>query len=109
MNYQCTYHMRVQPTITEAASTMLVISYVEMRNLGSSSDSRSSEKRITTTTRQLESLIRLSGAHARMRFSSFAKEMDVIEAYRLMREATKISVMDPRTGKIDIALLMTGI
>jgi DNA replication licensing factor MCM4 len=34
--------------------------------------------------------------------------MDVIEAYRLMREAIKTSAMDPRTGKIDMALLTTG-
>ncbi|XP_006455012.1 hypothetical protein AGABI2DRAFT_40860, partial [Agaricus bisporus var. bisporus H97] len=98
----------IHPIITEIASTTLVTSYVEMRNLGSSSDTRSSEKRITATTRQLESLIRLSEAHARMRFSSFVEEGDVIEAYRLMREAIKTSAMDPRTGKIDMALLTTG-
>lgn len=78
-----------------------------MRNLGSS-DPRSSEKRITATTRQLESMIRLSEAHARMRFSSFVEESDVVEAYRLMREAIKASAMDPRTGKIDMSLLTTG-
>lgn len=78
-----------------------------MRNLGSS-DTRGSEKRITATTRQLESLIRLSEAHARMRFSSFVEEKDVVEAYRLMREAIKTSAMDPRTGKIDMSLLTTG-
>ncbi|KXN89730.1 DNA replication licensing factor MCM4 [Leucoagaricus sp. SymC.cos] len=80
-----------------------------MRSLGSStSDPRASEKRITATTRQLESMIRLSEAHARMRFSPFVEEKDVIEAYRLMREAIKTSAMDPRTGKIDMSLLTTG-
>ena len=71
-------------------------------------DPRASEKRITATTRQLESMIRLSEAHARMRFSDFVELVDVREAYRLMREAIRTSAMDPRTGKIDMGLLNTG-
>jgi DNA replication licensing factor MCM4 len=81
-------------------------SYVEMRNMGD--DPRASEKRITATTRQLESMIRLSEAHARMRFSDFVELADVKEACRLMREAIRTSAMDPRTGKIDMGLLNTG-
>lgn len=71
-------------------------------------DPRASEKRITATTRQLESMIRLSEAHARMRFSEFVELQDVTEACRLMREAIRASAMDPRTGKIDMGLLNTG-
>jgi len=71
-------------------------------------DPRASEKRITATTRQLESLIRLAEAHARMRFSEFVELADVKEASRLMREAIRTSAMDPRTGKIDMGLLNTG-
>lgn len=71
-------------------------------------DPRASEKRITATTRQLESLIRLSEAHARMRFSEFVELEDVKESSRLMREAIRTSAMDPRTGKIDMGLLNTG-
>ena len=80
--------------------------YVEMRNIGD--DPRASERRITATTRQLESLIRLSEAHARMRFSEFVELKDVKESSRLMREAIMTSAMDPRTGKIDMGLLNTG-
>ena len=71
-------------------------------------DPRASEKRITATTRQLESLIRLSEAHARMRLSGFVEVEDVKESSRLMREAIRTSAMDPRTGKIDMGLLNTG-
>lgn len=71
-------------------------------------DPRASEKRITATTRQLESMIRLSEAHARMRFSEFVELQDVKEACRLMREAIRTSAMDPRTGKIDMGMLNTG-
>jgi DNA replication licensing factor MCM4 len=71
-------------------------------------DPRANEKRITATTRQLESMIRLSEAHARMRFSQTVDLLDVKEACRLMREAIRTSAIDPRTGKIDIGLLNTG-
>lgn len=97
---------KIHPVITEAAGTELVRSYVEMRSVGE--DPRASEKRITATTRQLESMIRLSEAHARMRFSDFVELQDVKEAVRLMREAIRTSAMDPRTGKIDMGLLNTG-
>lgn len=98
---------RIHPVITEEASNELVRSYVELRNAGE--DPRSNEKRITATTRQLESMIRLSEAHARMRFSSFVEFDDVKEAYRLMRDAIRTSATDPKTGKIDMGLLDTGV
>ncbi|KAG6873037.1 hypothetical protein C0995_003793 [Termitomyces sp. Mi166 len=97
---------KIHPIITEAAGVELVHSYVEMRNMGD--DPRASEKRITATTRQLESMIRLSEAHARMRFSEFVELQDVKEAVRLMREAIRTSAVDPRTGKIDMGMLNTG-
>lgn len=90
--------------ITEAAGEELVSSYVALRNVGNS-DPSSREKRITATTRQLESMIRLSEAHARMRLSLEVELEDVQEACRLMREAIRTSAMDPRTGKIDMGML----
>ena len=77
-----------------------------MCNMGD--DPRASEKCITAMTRQLESLIRLSEAHARMCFSKFVELEDVKESSRLMCEAIKTSAMDPCTGKIDMGLLNTG-
>ena len=97
---------KAHPIISEEAGDELVKAYLDMRNMGD--DPRASEKRITATTRQLESLIRLSEAHARMRFSDFVELSDVKEASRLMREAIRTSAMDPRTGKIDMGLLNTG-
>jgi len=98
---------RINPAITEEASEELVRCYVTLRKAGE--DPRSSEKRITATTRQLESMIRLSEAHARMRFSPFVELADVKEAYRLMREAINTSARDPTTGEIDMGLLDTGV
>ena len=96
----------MHPTITEAASDELVQSYLKLRSVGD--DPRAAEKRITATTRQLESMIRLSEAHARMRLSSAVELRDVQEAYRLMRDAIRTSALDPTTGKIDMGLLNTG-
>ncbi|KAM0465298.1 hypothetical protein ACHAP7_012299, partial [Fusarium lateritium] len=58
---------KIQPVISQEAAQELVECYVAMRALGQ--DVRSADKRITATTRQLESMIRLSEAHAKMRLS----------------------------------------
>jgi DNA replication licensing factor MCM4 len=50
-----------------------------MRRLGSGA------KTITATPRQLESLIRLSEALAKMRFAEWVEPNDVSEAIRLMK------------------------
>lgn len=67
-----------------------------------------SGKSVSATTRQLESLIRLSEAHARMRLSPRVEKEDVLEAFRLMREAMYCYAIDPLTGKIDMDLVTTG-
>ncbi|KAI5994438.1 MCM2/3/5 family-domain-containing protein [Pisolithus albus] len=93
----------INPVLSSEASDELVAAYVSLRSVGAS-DPRSSEKRITTTTRQLESTIRLSEAHARMRFAAHVEAQDVQEACRLMCEDIRTSAMDPRKGKIDMGL-----
>ncbi|KFY81253.1 hypothetical protein V500_11594 [Pseudogymnoascus sp. VKM F-4518 (FW-2643)] len=95
-----------QPRITEEASKELVKAYVEMRKLGE--DVRSAERRITATTRQLESMIRLSEAHAKMRLSEEVTRDDVLEAVRLIKSALKQAATDARTGLIDMSLLTEG-
>lgn len=81
-------------------------SYVEMRKLGD--DVRASERRITATTRQLESTIRLAEAHAKMRLSDQVTTDDVAEAVRLIKSALKQAATDSRTGLIDMSLLTEG-
>lgn len=95
----------IHPTISEEAGREMVESYVEMRKLGE--DVRSAEKRITATTRQLESMIRLSEAHAKMRLSPEVSRDDVREAYRLIRSALKTAATDAQ-GRIDMSLLTEG-
>jgi len=63
---------------------------------------------VTAYPRQLESLIRMSEAHAKTRLSQRVERADVQEALRLYREALKQSATDPRTGIVDISILTTG-
>jgi len=77
-----------------------------MRSLGA--DIRSQERRITATTRQLESMIRLAEAHAKMRLSEEVTADDVHEAVRLIKSALKQAATDARTGLIDMSLLTEG-
>ncbi|KAL8904498.1 MAG: hypothetical protein Q9207_003220 [Kuettlingeria erythrocarpa] len=97
---------KCQPRISQAASDELVQSYIEMRKLGE--DVRAAERRITATTRQLESMIRLSEAHAKMRLSEEVTAYDVTEAVRLIKSALKQAATDARTGLIDMGLLTEG-
>ncbi|OMJ20738.1 DNA replication licensing factor mcm4 [Smittium culicis] len=103
----------IRPTISDEAAQVLVSSYVELRKLGRDSSysngySSSNNKRVTATTRQLESMIRMSEALAKMRLSNVVEENDVSTAFSLMREALRESATDPRTGLIDLDLLNTG-
>ncbi|CAI8501802.1 unnamed protein product [Hanseniaspora opuntiae] len=87
----------VHPKLTPEAGEELTKTYVNMRRMGDDPDS--DKKRITATTRQLESMIRLSEAHAKMRLSDTVDVADVKEACRLMQSAIKAYATDPKTGK----------
>lgn len=67
-----------------------------------------SNKTITATPRQLESLIRMSEAFAKMRLSNDVTEEDVEEAVELLEKATLSSATDPETGIIDMDIITTG-
>ncbi|PHH75095.1 hypothetical protein CDD82_4597 [Ophiocordyceps australis] len=95
----------IHPSISPAAAAKLVDCYVAMRALGA--DVHAAEKRITATTRQLESMIRLAEAHARMRLSDSVLPADVDEAYRLIQAALKTAATDAH-GRIDMSLLVDG-
>nr|CAB3477315.1 unnamed protein product [Digitaria exilis] len=97
----------IKPQLSDEAAEELTRGYVEMRKRGNSPGSR--KKVITATARQIESLIRLSEALARMRFSEVVEVRDVVEAFRLLEVAMQQSATDHATGTIDMDLIMTGI
>lgn len=90
------------PVLSPTARQLLVDRYVRMRQVSSN------RRVISATTRQLESLIRLSEAHARLRLSRVVEEVDVEEAVRLVQVALQQAATDPRTGLIDMDVITTG-
>ncbi|XP_050538543.1 DNA replication licensing factor MCM4 [Daktulosphaira vitifoliae] len=94
---------KFQPILNEESRQKLIQYYVNMRTVGSG------RGQVSAYPRQLESLIRLSEAHAKMRYSNVVEIEDVDEAWRLYREALKQSATDPLSGKIDVGILTTGL
>ena len=64
------------PKISEKAGQAFIEAYVEARKMGSG------RGQVSAYPRQLESLIRLAEAHARMRLSNWVEVPDVQEARR---------------------------
>ena len=91
-----------RPKIDESITNDLVQEYMKLRGLGNTT------KTVTATPRQLESMIRLSEALAKMRLSPMVERKDVDEAVRLIKHALQQAATDPRTGKINMDILTTG-
>jgi DNA replication licensing factor MCM4 len=90
------------PLLSDEAAEALVRKYTQMRRLGASN------RTVSATPRQLESLVRLSEALARMRLSNDVDVRDVNEASRLLSSAMQTAAIDPRTGRVDMDLIHTG-
>ncbi|KPA77500.1 putative minchromosome maintenance (MCM) complex subunit [Leptomonas pyrrhocoris] len=84
------------PKLTEASHKQLARSYVELRQ------ARGSSRTVSATLRQLESMIRLSEARAKMRYAGEVGVEDVVEAKRIISAALKEAATDPTTGLINL-------
>lgn len=71
----------IRPVVNDKAREMLIKFFIEMRRLGNEYGGI-----VAITARQLEALIRLAEAHAKMALKTVATEEDAAEAIRLMRE-----------------------
>jgi len=93
------YCKKIEPVLTQEAEAKLLEFYLQMRNLGGK------ENMITVTPRQLESLIRLATARARLLLRDKVTEDDALVAISLVRRMLATVGVDVRTGKIDIGVL----
>jgi replicative DNA helicase Mcm len=93
----------VRPRLSEEAKAKIVDFYVSMR-----ARSEEPESPITITPRQLEALIRLSEAHARMHLRSVVTEKDAEVAIQLMEHFLRNVGIDIATKTVDIDTVMTG-
>ncbi|MGM5481830.1 MAG: minichromosome maintenance protein MCM [Nanobdellota archaeon] len=98
---------KIRPVLTKAAITELQNYYVKMRSPGS--DEASSMKSVPITARQLEALVRLAEASAKVRLSEKVTKKDAKIAISLLQYCLEQVGLDPDTGKIDIDRITTGI
>ncbi|MDD9953393.1 MAG: minichromosome maintenance protein MCM [Candidatus Woesearchaeota archaeon] len=94
------------PQLTDSALEEIKTYYVKMRGGDQGDDAI---KPIPITARQLEALVRLSEASARMRLSENVTKRDAQVAIELVHYCLQQIGMDPETGKIDLDRVTTGI
>ncbi|MGC8563518.1 MAG: AAA family ATPase [Fervidicoccaceae archaeon] len=95
----------VKPVLTDEANKVLMNFFVEMRRMGSEAQPGV----VSITPRQLEALIRLAEAHAKMGLRTEVTEEDAYEAIRLMKVFLTQVGYQSDTGVIDIDALMVGL
>ncbi|MEX2703533.1 MAG: LAGLIDADG family homing endonuclease [Candidatus Baldrarchaeota archaeon] len=93
----------VHPVLTPEAAKRIEQFYLELRSIGEAPASP-----VPITARQLEALIRLAEAHARMALRDKVTVEDAEEAIRLMKLSLQQVGIDSETGQLDIDLIMTG-
>ncbi len=100
------YSKTVQPILSEEAMDEIKNYYVKMRGSGSEEDG---VKSIPISARQLEGLIRLSEASAKIRLSEEITIKDAKKAIDLVHYSLTQMGMDPKTGKIDLDRITSNI
>ncbi|MEK6974267.1 MAG: ATP-binding protein [Nanoarchaeota archaeon] len=96
------------PVLTDTAINEIIKFYVGLRNEGNVGD-ESGINRIPITARQLEALVRLSEASARVRLSDKVTKKDAQRAIKLLEYCLMQIGIDRETGKIDIDKISIGI
>lgn len=89
---------RTNPTLTKEAEEKILAYYLQMRNV-------ESEEMITVTPRQLEGIIRLSTARARLLMKDQVEEEDAERAIFLIQSMLQDAGVDVNTGKVDLGVL----
>ena len=92
------YAKRVDPVLTKKAETKILDYYLKMRNVDA-------DDMITVTPRQLEGLIRLATARARLLLKSQVEEEDAQRAIDLLQNMFEDAGIDVNTGKVDLGVL----
>ena len=95
-----------RPVLTDDAITEIQEFYVKMRNSGGNDDSI---KSVPISARQLEGVIRLAEASAKVRLKKVVDVEDAKRAMNLVQFCLTEIATDKETGKIDIDRLSSGI
>ena len=97
---------KIKPVLTDAAVLAIKDYYVKMRGSGSDDGG---VKAIPITARQLEALIRLSEASAKVRLADKVTKNDAQRAIDLVHHALSQIGLDPETGQFDIDRISSGV
>ncbi|MFC1691564.1 minichromosome maintenance protein MCM [Nanoarchaeota archaeon] len=98
---------RIKPKLSEPALTEIKSYYIKMRDTGS--EDEGAIQPIPISARQLEALVRLSEASAKIRLSEVVELEDAKRAIDLLHYCLAQIGVDPETGKIDIDRISSGI
>jgi replicative DNA helicase Mcm len=93
---------KISPVLSEEAIKTLTEFYLNLREMGKKEGS------YAATHRQLEGLVRLSEASARVRLSSVVEKSDAERAIKLLKSSLQDVVTDPETGRIDMDIINIG-
>lgn len=94
------------PGLSDEATEEIKRYYVEMRTSGIT---EGQQPTIPITTRQLEALVRLAEAHAKLRLAEKVERIDAKKAIELVDYCLRQVGLDRETGKIDIDRIHSGI
>ncbi|BBG23958.1 Minichromosome maintenance protein MCM [Sulfuracidifex tepidarius] len=94
----------VTPVVSDEAKELIQSFFVEMRK----KSSESPDSPILITPRQLEALIRMSEAYAKMSLRNVVTRDDAERAINIMRIFLENVGLDVESGKMDIDTIMTG-
>ena len=100
---------RCFPRLTDAAIAEIKEYYVKMRGGNDTPQTETAIKPVPITARQLEALIRLAEASARMHLSERVTKRDAQRAIELVHYCLQQIGIDPDTGKFDLDRVTSGI
>ncbi len=100
-------HQKCFPKMTLGAVEEIKNFYVQLRTTAAKDEAE--VKSIPISARQLEALVRLSEASARIRLSDKVTKADAKRAIELLKASMKEVAFDVETGKFDIDRIATGI
>jgi len=104
--YICYARQKIHPQLTDSATDEIKDYYITMRN---SSSTEGGVSVVPISPRQLEALIRLSEASAKLRMGDKVTKKDAKNAIDILDYCLRNIGLDPDTGKIDIDRISSGI
>jgi len=94
---------KIFPTLTDEAKSYFMNYYVNLRTQG-----QDSSKPVPVTARQLEALIRLGEASARLRLSNKVTLEDAQRVVKILDSCMRKVGVDPETGFLDADIIASG-